>query len=333
MPLPAWAFCCFAIALAGTWLARRYALRAALLDHPGERRSHAVATPRGGGIAIVAAMVPVLVAACLQGGGTRPLFAAILGGLVLVAGIGWWDDHRPLGAAPRLVVHAVAAALLAWGLDAAGADAMVAGSGFVLALVLVNVWNFMDGIDGLAGSQALVASAAYALFAGSGPVAWLGVALAAACAGFLPFNLPRARIFLGDVGSGALGYLLAALVALLLPIAGRTAAPLLLLPLLAFGVDASLTLARRLLRGERWWEPHVQHAYQAQARRRGHGVVTAGYLGATIAASVMMVTVRDSTPTVIMCATAAFAALSCGAWWRLQAGAPATGAPGRGIDR
>lgn len=334
MPLPAWAFCCFAIALAGTWLARRYALRAALLDHPGERRSHAVPTPRGGGIAIVIAMVTVLVAICLQGDGApRTLFAAVLGGLLLVAGIGWWDDHRPLHPAPRLAVHVVAAALLALGLNAAGTGAMVAGSGFVLALVLVNVWNFMDGIDGLAGSQALVASMAYALFAGSGPVAWLGVALAAACAGFLPFNLPRARIFLGDVGSGALGYLLATLVALSLPIAGRTAAPLLLLPLLAFGVDASLTLARRLLRGERWWEPHVQHAYQAQARRRGHGAVTAGYFAVTVAASVMMVTARDFPPMVIMCATAAFAALACGAWWRLQAVAPTSGVPGRGKDR
>jgi UDP-N-acetylmuramyl pentapeptide phosphotransferase/UDP-N-acetylglucosamine-1-phosphate transferase len=209
----------------------------------------------------------------------------------------------------------------------------VAGSGFVLALVLVNVWNFMDGIDGLAGSQALVASAAYALFAGSGPVAWLGVALAAACAGFLPFNLPRARIFLGDVGSGTLGYLLATLVALSLPVAGRPAAPLLLLPLLVFGVDASLTLARRWLRGERWWEPHVQHAYQVQARRWGHGAVTAGYLGVSIAASVMMVTARNSPPMVIMCTTAAFAALACGAWWRLQRSAAAAGAPGRGIDR
>ena len=328
MPLPAWAFCCFAIALAGTWLARRYALRAALLDHPGERRSHAVATPRGGGIGIVAAVAALLAASCLNDDGSRMLFAAILGGLLLVAGVGWWDDHRPLGPAPRLVVHALAAALLAWGLNAGGAGAVVAGPGFVLALVLVNVWNFMDGIDGLAGSQALVASAAYASFAGSGPVAWLGVALAAACAGFLPFNLPRARIFLGDVGSGALGYLLATLVALSLPLAGRTAAPLLLLPLLAFGVDAALTLARRCLRGERWWEPHVQHAYQVQARRRGHGAVTAGYFLFTIVASVMMVTASGSAPVVIMCTTAAFAALACAAWWRLQAGEGTAGHQG-----
>lgn len=328
MPLAGWAASCFAIALAGTWLARRYALRAALLDHPGERRSHAVATPRGGGIAIVAAVAPVLAALCLQGGVAGAAFAPVGIGLLLVAGIGWYDDHRPLSPALRLAVHAVAAALLAWALHASGAGSAVAAAGFVLAIVLVNVWNFMDGIDGIAASQALVAALGYALFAG-GAVAWLGVALAAACAGFLPFNLPRARIFLGDVGSGTLGYLLAALAALSLPAAGWGAAPLLGLPLLAFGADAALTLARRVLRGERWWEPHVQHAYQAAARRGGHGPVTAGYFGFTVVATVFMITAKAWSPAVIMCATAVAAALACGAWWRLQAGKRA-GEPRRG---
>jgi UDP-N-acetylmuramyl pentapeptide phosphotransferase/UDP-N-acetylglucosamine-1-phosphate transferase len=194
----------------------------------------------------------------------------------------------------------------------------------------------MDGIDGLAASQAFVAAAAYALFAGAGPVVpWLGVALAAACAGFLPFNLPRARIFLGDVGSGALGYLLAVLAVLCLPATGWPGASLLALPLLAFGVDASLTLGRRILRGERWWEPHVQHAYQSQARQRGHGAVTAGYLGFTLAASALMLAAKDAPPAVMMCATAVAVALACGAWWRLQAAdrkaAGQAGArPGRG---
>ncbi len=302
-----------------------------MLDHPGERRSHAVTPPRGGGIAIVAAVVPMLVALCMNGPDTRTVFAPVLAGLALVAGIGWWDDHRPLSPLLRLAVHAMAAALLAWALHASGAGAAVAGSGFVLALVLVNVWNFMDGIDGLAGSQAVVAAAAYSLFAGAAPVAWLGVALAAACAGFLPFNLPRARIFLGDVGSGTLGYLLATLAALSLSPAGWARAPLLALPLLAFGVDASLTLARRLRRGERWWEPHVQHAYQAKARQAGHGRVTAGFLAFTLAASVIMVTAKESSPTVIMCATAVATALACGAWWRTQAHEGAAGEPGRGI--
>lgn len=330
MRLAGWAVACFAMALAGTWLARRYALRAALLDHPGERRSHAVATPRGGGIAIVAAMAPLLAALCLQGGAARATFAPVAAGLLLVAGIGWYDDHRPLAPAPRLAVHAVAAALLAWALHASGAGPVAATAGFVLAIVLVNVWNFMDGIDGLAASQALAAALGYALFSG-GEVALAGVALAAACAGFLPFNLPRARIFLGDVGSGALGYLLAALAALSLPAAGRGAVSLLGLPLLAFGVDAALTLARRVLRGERWWEPHVQHAYQAEARRRGHGPVMAGYFAFTALATVSMVTAKDWPPAAIMCATAVAMALACGAWWRLQAGMRA-GEPGRGSD-
>lgn len=335
MALAAWAVLCFAIALAGTWVARRYALRVALLDHPGERRSHAVATPRGGGIAIVAAVLPVLTALCLRDAQARALFAPIGTGVLLVAGIGWCDDHRPLPPSLRLAVHAAAAALLAWGLHAAGASTMVAASGFLLALVLVNVWNFMDGIDGLAASQALVAALAYALFTGIGggsAVAWLGVALAAGCAGFLPFNLPRARIFLGDVGSGALGYLLAVLAALSLQAVDRSQAPLLLLPLLAFAVDASLTLARRMLRRERWWEPHVQHAYQAQARRRGHGPVMVGFLGWTFAASAFMLSLRQAPSIVTFYAVAACGALACGAWWLLQAGERMTGRSRRGSD-
>jgi UDP-N-acetylmuramyl pentapeptide phosphotransferase/UDP-N-acetylglucosamine-1-phosphate transferase len=335
MALAAWAALCFLIALAGTWLARRYALRAALLDHPGERRSHAVATPRGGGIAIVAAVLPVIAALCLRDAHSRALFAPIGAGLLLVAGIGWCDDHRSLPASLRLAVHAVAAALLAWALHAAGAGPAVAASGFMFALVLVNVWNFMDGIDGLAASQALVAALAYALFAGivSGDaVGWLGVALAASCAGFLPFNLPRARIFLGDVGSGALGYLLAVLAVLSLRGADRAHAPLLLLPLLAFAVDASLTLGRRILRRERLWEPHVQHAYQAEARRRGHGPVMIGFLGWTFVASAFMLSLKQAPALVIMCATAVSLALACGAWWVLQAGGRMAGRSRRGSD-
>ena len=333
MTLAGWAACCFAVGLAGTWLARRYALRAALLDQPGERRSHAVATPRGGGIAIAAAMVPVLLALACGPAGAPGVYLPILGGLGLVAGIGWYDDHRPQSPLSRLAVHAVAAALVAWALHVAGSGPVVAGIGFVLTLVLVNVWNFMDGIDGLAASQAMVAGLGYAVFAGGGPVALGGVALAAACAGFLPFNLPRARIFLGDVGSGALGYLLAVLAMLAarsLPAGGQAPALLLVLPLMAFGLDAALTLARRILRGERWWEPHVQHAYQAQARRRGHAAVTLRFFLFTFVASVFMVTAKQSSPMVIMCTTAAMVALACGAWWRTQSAERDARQPGSG---
>ena len=276
----------FGIAVAGTWLARRYAIARRLIDQPGARRSHSTATPRGGGIAIVAAM---LVALALAGDPPGPLSLAIALGLLLVAAVGWVDDHRPLSPWSRLAVHAVAAACRGAGLHAAGASPALVVAGVVLALALTNVWNFMDGIDGLAASQALLVGLGGVLLAWGGAGAWLPLALAAACAGFLPFNLPPARIFLGDVGSGALGYLLAALLACT-ALRDPPGALLLMMPLSAFLVDASLTLARRVLAGERWWLPHTQHAYQRWVQHCGrHGVVTAAYAAWTL---VMLLNLR-----------------------------------------
>jgi UDP-N-acetylmuramyl pentapeptide phosphotransferase/UDP-N-acetylglucosamine-1-phosphate transferase len=317
----AWPLLAFAIALAGTWLAGRYARRRALFDLPGERRSHAQPTPRGGGIAIVVAVLPLLGWLAWRDVTAAPALAAITAGLLLVAGIGWLDDHRPLGPAPRLLVHAVAAGLLALALALLGADPIRIACGFVLALVLVNVWNFMDGIDSLAASQALLAALAFALFAGSGVVAALGCVLAAACAGFLPFNLPRARIFLGDVGSGALGFLLAVLASLLLLHTPWTRAPLLVLPLLVFAVDAALTLARRIVHGERWWQPHVQHAYQRWARRSGsHGRVCLAYMAASLVAIAFMLAAGAHSFAVIMWLVGLSCVAACLAWWWLQQG-------------
>ena len=107
---------------------------------------------------------------------------------------------------------------------------------------------------------------------------------------------------------------------------------MLLLPLLAFGVDAGLTLGRRMLRGERWWEPHVQHAYQAQARRRGHGAVTAGYFAFTLAASALVVAGKDLPPAAMMVATGVAIVLACGAWWRMQADGPSRSRSRRGVE-
>jgi UDP-N-acetylmuramyl pentapeptide phosphotransferase/UDP-N-acetylglucosamine-1-phosphate transferase len=163
-----------------------------------------------------------------------------------------------------------------------GGDWIAASASAVMALVLVNVWNFMDGIDGLAASQAVLVALAYGALAHPGPAAWLAIALAASCLGFLPFNVPRARIFLGDVGSGALGYLVAALVAwtVFLPHGGWRMVTM-LLPLSAFLIDASLTLLMRMLQRQRWWLPHTEHAYQHWARGQGHGLVTLAYGGWT----------------------------------------------------
>ncbi|WP_334179940.1 lipopolysaccharide biosynthesis protein [Pseudoxanthomonas sp.] len=261
-----------------TWVARRYAMRGNLMDQPGERRSHHVATPRGGGIAIVLAVVVSGLYLGLRQASVDPLLIAFLPGLLIVAGIGWWDDHRPLSPWLRLAVQAVAALILGVGAGWQSGHWFPVLLAFGAAMVLVNVWNFMDGINGLAASQAALAALAYAGLL-SGEWRWLALALLAGCLGFLPFNFPNARIFLGDVGSGALGYVLAGLiVAAIADNAPIATMPLLLLPLCAFLVDAGFTLSGRMLRREKWWTPHVGHLYQMGARRFGHTAVTSVYM-------------------------------------------------------
>lgn len=284
----------FFIGVAGTWLARRYALHRSLIDQPGERRSHSVATPRGGGISIVIALLVATVAIGIRQPAQAPLMLAFGVGLVLVAGIGWVDDHRPLSPWWRLATHVLAAGLLAFAVGDLHSSFTWAACTFVATLVLTNVWNFMDGIDGLAASQALLAAVGLSVWLGGG-WALLALALAAACAGFLPFNFPRARIFMGDVGSGAIGYTLGALVAVAATrLEGR--AMLVLLPVSVFMVDAGLTLARRVLRGERWWSPHTQHAYQVWARSAGHTLVTFAYavISLLVIIGSWLLTSRDS---------------------------------------
>jgi len=275
-----WLVVHFCIGVAGTWLARRYALMRSLIDQPGERRSHTVATPRGGGIAIVISLLVAAVALGMRQPEQAPLMLAFGIGLVMVAGIGWVDDHRPLSPWIRLGVHVLASGLFALAVGNLYGSVWIAAAAFVVTLVLTNVWNFMDGINGLAASQALLAAIGLAGMAGG---AWglLGMALAAACLGFLPFNFPKARIFMGDVGSGAIGFALGALCAVAAARLGEKFA-LVLLPVSVFLVDASLTLLRRVLRGERWWTPHTQHAYQAWARAAGHGRVTLCYAAVSL---------------------------------------------------
>ena len=281
-----------ALSALGTWAARAYALRRRLLDAPDERRSHQVATPRGGGLGIVLALLVACVALVLR----IPLMVVLLAagtlGLLLVAAVGAWDDHRPLSPWLRLSVHALAAALLAAGTLLSGGSALLALTAFVLTLVLINVWNFMDGIDSLAASQAALVAAAFALAGGGSLGLLLGMAVVGACLGFLPFNWPRASVFMGDVGSCALGFVLAWLAVLTLDGLPPTHWPWVLLPLSAFLLDAGLTLAVRILRRERWWTAHSQHAYQCAARRFGHGPVAAGYAVWTAIGGIMLLRFR-----------------------------------------
>lgn len=309
MLMPTWAWCAAAFAMSAllTWLMRRYALSRQLLDLPGERRSHQVPTPRGGGMAIVVTSALCLLVAHFtapaEAGGTWAIPAYLLG-LLAVAGIGWWDDHRPLSARLRLLVHVVSAAWLGALFQHASGSAGAWTLGLLVALMavgLINVWNFMDGINGLAASQAAIAMAGFALALGGLAPAW---ALAFACIGFLPFNFPRARIFMGDGGSGALGYLLAGLFGVVcLRLGADTlldvlqAGLLALLPLSAFLVDAGFTLASRILAGQRWWEPHSQHVYQRLARRwGGHTWVTVAYACFSITAVILFLRIHAVAP-------------------------------------
>lgn len=314
--LPGAALCAvvFLAAFALTALARRYALARQLVDAPGERRSHAVATPRGGGIAIVAVVLPAMVWLGSAGTGLSPVFLFGACGLALVAAIGWIDDHRPLSPWGRLAVHVLAAALLAIGVAWAGQPVWWAIIVLALALGLINVWNFMDGIDGLASTQAILVALGCLLLGLMGNGALLACSVAAACTGFLPFNFPRARIFLGDVGSGALGFLAACLIALA-PAPDPVALLPWLLPLSAFLIDAALTLLSRIIRGERWWTPHVQHVYQRCVQAgHAHAVVTGGYAAWTLLSILVAIWMAGAPQPVIIGAFATWYLLGVAIW-------------------
>ncbi|KGQ19004.1 Glycosyl transferase [Lysobacter dokdonensis DS-58] len=315
----AWLCASLSIGVAGTWLARVYALRRGVLDAPGERRAHSVPTPRGGGISIVVALL--LTGLWLLRVVNDPVeLGCALAGLALVAGVGLVDDHRPLSPFLRLGVQIVAAGLLAMGTWHATHEPIFAVAAFVLAMALANIWNFMDGIDGIAASQALLCALAIGVLH-PGPWSWWAFGMAAATLGFLPFNFPKARIFLGDVGSGALGFALAALLINMVANSPPVNAWFWALPLSAFTIDATLTLARRVVRRERWWRPHAQHLYQQWARRTGsHAKVTLAYAAWTLASIGLMVALGSPgrSGTWVSAVAVAWYTAGAGVWWMLQ---------------
>ncbi|HET7563252.1 MAG TPA: glycosyltransferase family 4 protein [Rhodanobacteraceae bacterium] len=263
--------CGLIVSAAFTWIALLYARKHGLLDQPGQRRSHTLPTPRGGGIGIVVAALLVGVPALLLLPRTWPLVVVVLVmlAIVAVAAIGWLDDHRPLPVWPRIAVHLGAGLLVAGALlvPATQSDSWMWWWLPVVAIAIagsINAHNFMDGIDGILGLQALFVMLGYGLLAlwlGQAGSAGLAFATAAACLGFLIFNAPPARIFMGDVGSGTLGLLIGVVAALLVRRDPALVWACLILPS-AFLVDSGLTLARRALAGQRWYTPHRQHLYQ-----------------------------------------------------------------------
>lgn len=274
-----------------THVARRLALARDLVDVPNERSSHRAATPRGGGVAVALVTTLGLTALALRGALAGELLTVLVGGGAAVAIVGFVDDHRSLPSWVRLLVHTAAAVwAVAWlgGLPAlrfGGYLTHASWLGDVIAVIgivwVLNLFNFMDGIDGIAGTEAVfIALAGAALTVGATPgIIAICLAFAGACCGFLLWNWPPARIFLGDVGSGYLGYVIAVLA---LAAARNDAAALWVWLILggAFFVDATVTLVRRSLRGTAPSQAHRTHAYQWLARTwSSHLRVTLGLLG------------------------------------------------------
>ena len=267
---------------------RRYALRHAMLDHPGFRSSHAQPTPRGGGLGLVAVVLFALVAA--SGREIDPSLVLALLGVALTALVGWLDDRRSLGVRARIIAHIVAGlSLLPLVLSTPSGPmwlAAVTALWWVFwSVSAINVVNFMDGIDGLIGSQALIFGAYLAFLTSSGGVVEaFGLALAGAAAGFLGWNWAPARIFLGDVGSGALG-LLFVLGGILVLQEGRVTLVVAFLPLYGIFLDGTVTIFRRFRRGERITEAHRSHLYQRLANGGwGHARVSLLYGAVALAA-------------------------------------------------
>jgi len=263
----------------------RAMIAARILDRPNARSSHAAPTPRGGGVGVVGALVAGLAAPHLLG--PAPLLdaraLALLGGTLLVAALGLADDLRTLRFREKLAVQTLAAALaMAGGLvfhhvPLPGAGTVALGPlawplTWLWLVGLTNAMNFIDGLNGLCAGTSLIASLFLAACAPPGEplVPAAALLLAAGCAGFLPFNFPRAAIFLGDVGSQALGFALAALGVVVAgaPAAAGPGAGFWLVPVLlfAFGFDTLFTLARRARAGEAVTEAHRGHLYQVAQR-------------------------------------------------------------------
>jgi len=271
-----------------TGVARNYALRRGMLDVPNERSSHAQATPRGGGAAIVAVVTCAALALALAGALSHMAAIAWCVGGVLIAAVGFIDDRRGLAPLMRLTAHLVAAVLLfvaAGGLAPLpwpGGSVDLGSLGLVLAVAAViwsiNLLNFMDGIDGIAASQAAFVTGGATLL-----VIWRGtpdvqtLLAAVVCAGslgFLAWNWPPARIFMGDVASGFLGFAIAACAVLTMRDGPLTLWTWIVLHGV-FLADATTTLLVRLARGERIYQAHRLHAYQRLSRRwRSHRNVT-----------------------------------------------------------
>ncbi|MGH8418497.1 MAG: MraY family glycosyltransferase [Pseudomonas sp.] len=273
------------------WL-RRYALHKSLLDIPNGRSSHTVPTPRGGGVAIVVSYLAALTLLFGDGALALPVFLAMGGAGLAIAALGFLDDHGHVAARWRLLGHFLSAVWALFWLGGLPPITLFGGTldigwlGHALTAVylvwLLNLYNFMDGIDGIASVEAVCVCVSVALIYvldGHFELIWQPLLLATAVIGFLVWNFPPAKIFMGDAGSGFLGIVLGVLSLQAAWISSQLLMAWLIL-LGVFIVDATVTLIRRLVRGDKIYEAHRSHAYQFASRRYGKHLPVTSAVGA-----------------------------------------------------
>ena len=260
---------------------RHYALANSLMDMPNARSSHSAPTPRGGGVAIVISFCIFLPFLAFFEFITWPFTISLLGAGVGIAILGFLDDHGHIAARWRLLGHFVGACWALYWIDGLppvlvfGKEFYLEGLGNIFAMLylvwMLNLYNFMDGIDGLASIEALTTCLGAMLLyylSGFEALIWAPLLLVVTVAGFLFWNFPHAKIFMGDAGSGFLGIVLG-----ILSLHAAWASPSLIwcwvILLGVFIVDATFTLFRRLARGDRVYEAHRSHGYQFAARIYG----------------------------------------------------------------
>lgn len=281
-----------------TWVAavflRRHAVRMRLVQAPNHRSSHARPTPQGGGAGIV--LAGVATAVWLGDGEIRQGLTLLS---LLIAVVGFWDDIAQVSAKLRFAVQLLASGALIWlywspAALSLSAQWVIPGLWLAVPLTIANVWwinlfNFMDGIDGIAATQCifmLLGAAALGVYVQpdlSGTPVWQWmIALAAASFGFLCMNWPPAKIFMGDVGSTYLAFVMFGLVLISTRAGWMTYSAWAILAA-AFVTDATVTLVRRMASGQRWSQAHRSHAYQRLSRRWGsHKRVTLLFVGLNV---------------------------------------------------
>jgi len=270
----------FVVSCGLTWRIRSYCLANGIVNIPNQRSSHTQIVARGGGVGFSVTFLAAMVGLGLTGVVSWRPAIALTGGGAIIGLTGWVDDRQGLTQLTRIVLHLSAAV---WAVEWIGGVPQLFPVPPVVALVipviliiavawLVNLYNFMDGTDGIAGIEAVTValmSGALCTMAGVAVAGRVYYLLAAAVAGFLVWNWPPARIFMGDAGSGFLGFAFAATALWCATDNKRLFWPCVIL-LSVFIADATTTLLRRMAKGERWYEPHRSHAYQKLARRAGH---------------------------------------------------------------